>query len=258
MCYAKIAIEEIYRLWEVKSTVNVAVILAGGVGNRMGADVPKQYIEINGKPIIAYTLEKFEKTDSVEAIEIVCAEEYIEYNWEIARKFNYKKVKWVCKGGKTCQDSIRNGVYNLRDKVADDDIVVIHMSISPLVSEETVNSTILKAKEKGNAFAVLPCLFCMCKKINDEWSDQNAYKEDYLEVNMPWTMKFGELCDLYMLADKDDQGKAERDYLPSLMYTYGRKTYFVRDNDANRLKITTKDDLKLFRAYLNLEQERGE
>ncbi len=238
--------------------MNVAVVLAGGVGNRMGANIPKQYIEVNGKPIIAYTLEKFEKTDSIEVIEIVCAEEYIKYNWDIVHKYNYKKVKWVCQGGKTCQDSIRNGIYNLKNKIVDNDIVVIHMSISPLVSEETINNTILKAKEKGNAFAILPCLLCMCKKTNDEWSDQNAYKEDYLELNMPWTMKFCELYNLYMRADNDDRGKAERDYLPSLMYAYGMKTYFVRDNEANRLKITTKDDLKLFQSYLNLEQKIGE
>lgn len=237
--------------------MNVAVILAGGVGNRMGADIPKQYLEVMGKPIIAYTLERFQASASIEAIEVVCASEWAEHVHSIGQKYGISKLKWITKGGATCQDSIRNGVFALRDELHDSDILMLHMSVSPLISDENIAEGIRTCSEKGNAFAVQPCLFCMCKKINDEWSDQNAYKEDFVQLNMPWIMKYGTIFSLYQDALKDGRGAEVRDYLPSLMFASGMKAYFYPDNDENRLKITTRADLELFEAYLLLRERKN-
>lgn len=237
--------------------MNVAMILAGGVGNRMGANIPKQYIMVRGKPIIAYTLEKFEASESVDAVVVVCAPEWKNHVKHIVDEYGFSKVKWITEGGATCQDSIRSGIFSLRESLSDDDILFLHMSVSPMITEENIKNGIAACIEKGNAFAAQPCLFCMCKKINDEWSDQNAYKEDYVQLNMPWIMKYGEIYDLYHEASKNGAGTNVNDYLPSLMFSYGKKVFFYPDNDENKLKITTKGDLNLFEAYLILNERRN-
>ena len=125
-----------------------------------------------------------------------------------------------------------------------------------MINEENIRKGIETCEKKGNAFAVQPCLFCMCKKINNEWSDQNAYKEDYVQLNMPWIMKYGTIYELYKNALDEGKGNDIKDYLPSLMFSKGMKAYFYPDNDENRLKITTKGDLSLFEAYLLLEERK--
>ena len=237
--------------------MNIAVILAGGVGSRMGADIPKQYIRVRGKPIIAYTLEKFQKSSSIDYIEVVCANEWKDYVREVGIQYGIKKIRWITTGGGTCQDSIRNGIFALRDDLSDQDNLLLHMSVSPMISEENIKTGIKTCEVKGNAFAAVPCLFCMCKKINDEWSDQNAYKEDYIQLNMPWIMKYGVIYELYREALQSGKGAKVRDYLPSLMFSSGMKAYFYPDNVENRLKITTKGDLDMFEAYLLLEERKN-
>ncbi len=234
--------------------MNVAVILAGGVGSRLGANIPKQYIKVKNKPIIIHTLEKFEKFSSIDAVEVVCAQEWIDYVKELVSEYGITKVRWITKGGSTAQESIRNGIFALNGKLDRNDILIFHMSVSPMVNEETINDSIRVCEEHGNSFALQPCLFCLCKKTTPEYSTENAYKEDYVGVNMPWDIRFGEVYDLYQDAYTKNIGTQYNDYLPSLLLKYGKKVYFCKDNDENRLKITTRADLKLFEAYLTLEE----
>ena len=233
--------------------MNVSMILAGGVGSRLGANIPKQYVKVRNKPVIAYTLEKFQASKDIDVIEVVCSEQWKQLVEAIGEQYGITKLRWIIEGGATAQDSIRNGIFALREHLSDDDILLLHMSVSPMISKENITNGINTCKEKGNAFAAQPCLFCMCKKINNEWSDQNAYKEDFVQLNMPWIMHYGEIYRLYKDALDSGIGATIKDYLPSLMYEYGKKTYFYPDNDENRLKITTKADLDLFEAYLLLE-----
>lgn len=236
--------------------MNVAVILAGGVGSRLGANIPKQYIEVKGKPIIVYTLERFQNAEVIDCIEVVCAGQYMEYVRELGKKYGITKLRWVSEGGSICQESIRNGIFALQEECGPDDVVMLHMSVSPMISNDTIEEAVRVCKLKGNSFAVQPCLFCMCKKVNEEWSDQNAYKEDYLSLNMPWTFRYHEIYDLYKMAYEKNIGTDLKSYTPSLMFDMGKKVYLFRDNDENRLKITTRADLDLFEAYLILQEQR--
>ena len=93
--------------------MNIAVIIAGGVGSRMGQDLPKQFINVYDKPVLIYTLESFQKHPQVDAIELVCIDGWHEIVWAYAKQFNITKLKWIVSGGKTGQESIRNGVYGL-------------------------------------------------------------------------------------------------------------------------------------------------
>ena len=136
--------------------MNIAIIIAGGSGNRMGQDIPKQFINVYDKPVLIYTLEGFQRHPMVDVIEVVCLDGWHDVLWAYAHQFNISKLKWVVSGGKTGQESIRNGVYHLEDKANDDDIVIIHDGIRPLVDATVLTDVIQKAKQYGNAVTSLP------------------------------------------------------------------------------------------------------
>ena len=93
--------------------MNIAILLAGGVGKRLGAGKPKQFVELLGKPMILYAMEIYEKSPQIDALEVVCVKEYIDYIWELAKENNITKLKWVCEGGASCQESTCKGIFNL-------------------------------------------------------------------------------------------------------------------------------------------------
>ena len=134
----------------------IAIIIAGGSGHRMGQDIPKQFINVNDRPILMYTLDGFQKHPQIDAIEVVCIDGWHDVVWAYAKQFNISKLKWVTSGGETGQESIRNGVYNLKDVCKDDDIIIIHDGIRPLVDDTVLTDVIKTAKEKGNAVTSMP------------------------------------------------------------------------------------------------------
>lgn len=238
--------------------MNIAIILAGGVGSRLGAEKPKQYIEVLGKPIIVYTLEKFQESEHIDAIEVVCHDQYQTYIHELAEKYGITKLKWYASAGATCQESISNGVFSLEGKCSEGDIIVIHMSVSPLVSGENIREGIELCKKKGNAFPYHANLIQLCKNCGTEYADENAYKDDYWALNMPWVMEFSDINSMYRDAYARGLGKDARSYLPSLMFDLKRRLYLYPDNEENRLKITTKTDLAFFEGYLLVQKNRKE
>ena len=119
--------------------MNVAVILAGGVGNRVGAGIPKQFIEVLGKPILAYTIDPFEKHPDVDAVLVVCVKPYIDYIWELKEKYSFKKLIWVAEGGATFQESMINGVDFLKERISRDDTVLFHFGASPFITSDIIS-----------------------------------------------------------------------------------------------------------------------
>lgn len=136
--------------------MNVAIIIAGGSGHRMGQDIPKQFINVYDKPVLIYTLESFQRNDLIDAIEVVCIDGWHNVLWAYAKQFNITKVKWVISGGNSAQESIRNGVYNLKDVCSADDNIIIHDGIRPLVDDEVLEDVIAKCNEFGNGVTSLP------------------------------------------------------------------------------------------------------
>lgn len=127
--------------------MNIAVIIAGGSGHRMGQDIPKQFINVYDKPVLIYTLEGFQEHPQIDAIEVVCIDGWHDVLRAYAKQFNITKLKWIVSGGDSGQESIRNGVYNLEGKASADDIIVIHDGIRPLVDASVLTDVLLKAKK---------------------------------------------------------------------------------------------------------------
>lgn len=242
--------------------MNIAVVLAGGVGQRMGSPVPKQFIEVSGKPILVHTLEVFQNNNDIAAIEIVCLESYIAQCEELVKKFSLNKVKWVTAGGETCQESIRNGVFELEGKVSDDDILMIAMSVSPLIDDFVISDSLEVCKKHGNAIAGAESIFnlSMVQENNggERYSNDYLIKSSYVTLNMPWTFFFGKLLWAYKKAYNEGIGTSATSYAPTLMVDLGETLWFSRDTQKNKLKITTFDDVYLLEGYLNCSREDNE
>ena len=126
---------------------NIVLLTAGGRGKRMGMSVPKQFVEVNGKPIIIHTLEVFEKLPEINGIVISCIEEWVSELQKYIKKYGISKVVSVIAGGNTGQDSIYNDLVEIRRKYDDDTFVLIHDSVRPLVLPDTIEKNIQKAHE---------------------------------------------------------------------------------------------------------------
>ena len=134
----------------------IAIIIAGGVGGRMGQDIPKQFINVYDKPVLIYTLESFQNHPQIDEIELVCLDGWHDIVWAYAKQFNITKLKWIVSGGASGQESIRNGVYNLEGKCDKDDIIIIHDGVRPLVDDAILSDVIIKCEQYGNAVSSMP------------------------------------------------------------------------------------------------------
>ena len=235
--------------------MNVAIILAGGVGSRFGADIPKQFVEVLGKPLIVYTIEIYQNHPEIDAIEVVCVESHIDYLKSLVDEYDLNKVKWITKGGKDFQHSFINGLNNLKGNIDDDDIVLQHYGASPYTSEDIISDALRVCKEKGNATPAIPAHMLLGSNDGDKslnWID----REKVMVLNTPHCFKFEYIYQLYDEAiEKGIVDKVEPHTTP-LMYELGREIYLSKSNYLN-LKITTKEDLELFEGYLLMKKNKS-
>lgn len=241
--------------------MNIALILAGGVGNRLGAKIPKQFIEVLGEPILAYTIETFEKHPEIDAVLVACVKPYINYMWEMKEKYGLSKLKWVCEGGDTFQGSVLNGIRYLEDKVDKDDIVLIHFGASPFITGDIITDCIRVCKERGNAISTTDFyLLSGKKKSNSSVSDPENYTDEYINrdtvaiMNTPHAFRYGFVSEMYDEAIRTGVIDTVEPHTTTLMYAMGKPIYFALGSQ-NNIKITRKEDLELFEGYV-LEQQR--
>lgn len=236
--------------------MNVAVILAGGVGNRLGAGIPKQFIEVLGKPVIAYTLELFQDHPEIDAIEIVCVKTHIDHVKEIVEKYGFTKVRWVVPGGADFQGSVKRGIEGLEGKVAEDDIAIVHFSASPMISPDLISDAIRVAKEKGNAISTTNFYLLAGKKDDETKSSTWIDRETVAVMSGPMAYQHGYISALYKKADELDILDEIAPHTTALMYKLGETVYFSKGNQLN-IKITNKEDLDLFEGYVLMKQKRA-
>ena len=179
--------------------MTVAIVIAGGVGSRMGANIPKQFVLVDDKPVLFYTLEAFEKHPMVDAIELVLIDGWEKDVEEWKEKYVISKLKWIVKGGASGQESIRNGVYGLEDKCAADDIVIIHDGIRPLVQPEVLDDVIAKAREFGTGVTSMPYNEQIFLVDENDPSITRKYipRETLRRVATPQAYRFGLLDQAY-------------------------------------------------------------
>lgn len=209
---------------------NIALIIAGGVGSRMGQEIPKQFINVYDKPVIVYTMEAFQKHKDIDEIEIVCLDDWQGALKAYAKQFGIAKLTGIVSGGKNGQDSIRNGLYDIISRHdSDDDIVLIHDAIRPMVSQSIISDNIRVCREKGNAITVVPCTAAMLKTY-DSISTTEQVPRDNLKITQTPQAFF--LKDIVQ-AHKDALNKGITNSVASCtMYIeLGRKLYMSKGSE---------------------------
>lgn len=232
--------------------MNVALIIAGGVGNRMGQSIPKQFINVYDKPILIYTLEGFQRHPMVDVIEVVCIEGWENVVWSYAKQYNISKLKWIVTGGASGQESIRNGVYNLADKCSPEDIIIIHDGIRPLVDAEVLTDVICKGQKYGAAVTSLPYNEQIFVISDDDESTTTKFipRETLRRVSTPQAYNYGLLNEKYHEAFEKEIGIYGSHYTNTMMVELGVRLHFAAGSDKN-IKLTTPDDLEMFKGYIN-------
>lgn len=231
---------------------NYVILLAGGVGSRMKADMPKQFIEVNGKPIIVYTLEKFQINDQIEKIVVVCVKEWIDHLKEIIKKYDLNKVGWIVEGGNTGHDSIRNGVFFLKDKIDIEDYIIVHDAVRPILPQKAINEVIKVARENGNACSSIACHPPIVYTDDFKSGIIDVDREHVMLTASPQMFNYGLAFKFYEKAE--DENKHNFTFTSSLLIHYGERVYFAKGTTCN-IKVTQKEDLALFSALLAVPEE---
>lgn len=231
---------------------NIALIIAGGVGSRMHQDIPKQFINVKDKPVIIYTLMAFQKHPNIDAIEVVCLDGWHDILRAYAKQFNITKLENIVSGGETGQDSIRNGLYDIATRYKDDDdIVLIHDSIRPMVSADIISDNIRVCRQFGNATVVIPCTSVMLGTEDAIVSETQIPRDNLKITQTPQAFFLNELLAVHAKAIK-------MDLLPSiascaLYIEMGKKVYLSKGSEKN-IKITTQEDIEIFTSLLESQR----
>lgn len=235
--------------------MNIALIIAGGSGRRMGQEIPKQFLHVNDKPVIAYTLEGFQEHPQIDAILVVCISGWIDVLWAYANQFGIEKLQWVIEGGDSAQESIRNGVEFLQAYCDENDIVIVHDGIRPLIDEFVLSDVIAVCNDYGNAVTSLPYNEQIFKVLPDEPNCTREFipRETLRRVSTPQAYRFEKLRWAYEEAFKREVGIYGSSYTNTMMVELGETLYFAAGSEKN-IKLTTRDDLELFRSYLYSEK----
>lgn len=237
--------------------MNVAVIFAGGAGKRMNTiSKPKQFLELQGKPIIIFTLELFDTHPDIEAICVVCIEAWIPFLKKQLRKFEITKVVDIVPGGKTGQDSIYNGLCAVEKwaklKNSDNVNVLIHDGVRPLITQQTITDNIVAVQEKGNCITCIPATetFVVTK---EDGSLNIPPRNHSLIARAPQTFKLNDIITAHRNALKE----GKHDFIDSCtMMSYYGHTMNTIIGPMENIKITTPTDFFIFRAMVEVHENQ--
>lgn len=231
--------------------MNIALIIAGGSGQRMHQSIPKQFFTVNEKPVIVYTLEAFQKHPEIDEIAVVCIEGWESILQAYSNQFGITKLKYIIPGGENGQSSIRNGVYALEKNHAPEDIVLIHDAIRPMVSAQIISDCIEVTKKFGCAISAIPCAEAMMQTEDGRVSTGSYPRERLKRTQTPQAFSLKTICDLHRRALKE--GITNSVASCTLMIKLGGQVYFSMGSEKN-IKLTTVDDLDIFKALLAVKR----
>lgn len=231
---------------------NIAILFAGGTGQRMNTKTkPKQFLELHGKPLLAYTIDIFQNHEEIDAIVLITLDNWINYCEGLQRQYGFDKLNAIIPGGDSGQHSIRNGVMKAYELFGGDNIVLIHDGVRPLVDAQTISNSIALAREKGCAITVSPATETIAMKGIGNSIETIVNRNDCVMARAPQCFFLGDLFEAHKKADAEgyngfiDTG--------SMMQYYGHELFYVEGNPEN-IKITTPIDFYMFRAILEARE----
>lgn len=236
--------------------MNIALLTAGGVGNRMGQDIPKQFMTIREKPVLVYTLEAFQRHDEIDAIAVVCLSGWEPVLQAYANQYRITKLKYIFKGGASNQDSIFNGITGLKQSgCSDEDIVMVHDGVRPLISHQIISDNLATCREFGYAVTGL-----VCKEVIMEIKDGKVLpidtpRERLARTQTPHTYHLGDL----IKAHEDARAKGIHDTVApcDMIAKIGdHDQHLVQGSEKNGLKLTRPEDVDIFKSLIEIEEQK--
>lgn len=234
--------------------MNIAILTAGGVGSRMHCETPKQFIHINDKPIIIHTMEVFQQHPSIDAIIVAVLEGWQDVLKDYIEEYRITKCKWIVGGGKTGQESVFNCLKKLQDSLIDgDSIIIIHDGNRPLVTSDIIDNSLATYYTYGSAITAIPTVEAVFRSKDDKTSVETIERNELFRTQTPHVYNLKKL----LWAHEEAKKRNIKDTAATcvLMNKLGEKIYFSSGSEKN-IKITTQDDLELFKALLNLQGEK--
>ena len=229
---------------------NIALIIAGGIGARMGQDIPKQFINVHDKPVIVYTMEVFQKHPDIDSIEVVCLEGWHDVLRAYAKQFGIAKLENIVSGGKNGQDSIRNGLMDIHERYnSDNDVVLIHDAIRPLVSDEIISDSIRSCKRQGMGISAVTSMDNVMLTDDGICGLRSISRYAFRRIQTPQTYRLGDLQKYHKEAI--EQGILNENDTNNMVSKLGQKVYLSKGSDLN-IKINTVEDVEMFKSLYNM------
>ena len=231
--------------------MNIAIVLAGGSGSRMGmVDRPKQFIDIYGKPVIIHTLEAFEINEKIDAICVVCVKSWQDDLSVWLKEYDIRKVRWIADAGSSRQESSLNALNAIQSECSGDDYVIIHDAARPIVSQKIINENIEKVKEFGACDTVIPAHDTIIKSLDEKTLDSIPLRKELYLGQTPQSFKYSIVRKAY-----DDYFALPEDKRPEMTDDCGLVlssgiTIGMAMGDKLNMKITTMEDLLLVKSIV--------
>lgn len=237
---------------EMQVNMNIAIIFAGGTGQRMNTKTkPKQFLELHNKPIIIYTIEHFEEHELIDGIIVVCVKEWIDYCENLIDKYNFRKVKAVIPGGATGMLSRFEGIKKASEIYPKDTICLMHDGVRPMIDRDIITKNINSVEKYGSAVTVAPAIETIAIKSTDNKVGQIIDRSKCQMAKAPQSFRLGDL----LKAHQDAVNSGMNDCIDTayLMQLSGHDVYTVEGSPEN-IKITTPTDFYTFRALMDIKE----
>lgn len=233
--------------------MNIAIIFASGKGTRMGSEIPKQFLEINGKPILLHTVELFQYNSSIDKIYISTLKEYIPYVEHLVENNNISKVVSVIEGGKTAQDSIYNALKKAESENPPDSIVLLHDGVRPFVSSDVITANIEGVKKYGNAITSIPAFETIMISKDKTVIDDVTIRDQTFIGQAPQSFYLKDIISAHEQIRNSENGYTNMVDACTILRSLGKDVHLVLGNRGN-IKITTPEDVYTFKAFLQYKE----
>ena len=234
--------------------MNIALIIAGGSGNRMGQDIPKQFMHIDGAPIVIHTLMCFQRHPDIQEIAVVCLKGWDTVLQSYANQFNVTKLKNIFPGGDTGMESIHNGIYGLMEAGYDkNDLVLIHDAVRPLLSQDIISSNIAICKAYGYAITGIKCREAILESEDGFTTSTSIPRDRLIRTQTPQTFRLGNIIS----AHEEAKEKGIHDSVASctLCAELGNREMHIVPGSEKNIKVTTIEDLEILKALMHTSKE---
>ncbi|MBP5286006.1 MAG: 2-C-methyl-D-erythritol 4-phosphate cytidylyltransferase [Kiritimatiellae bacterium] len=235
---------------------NIALIFAGGSGTRMGAPIPKQFLEIGGKPVLAHTLELFQRHPEIDGIVLVTHPDHFDRTRAICRDCGIEKLVDVCEGGQTAQDSIYAGLRRCAALYPGETVVLVHDGVRPYVTDETISRNIAAVREFGSAVTIVPCYETVVVSSDGAKIDSMPKRGESYVAQAPQGFRLADILDAHERIRRRPgkyEGLVDQ---ATICFALGMPVHLV-DGCRGNIKVTTPEDLVTLSALMEWRRANG-